>query len=878
MRDGRDRTPFPWDEFFLANGIRVDNWVVFLKTLFFNELSGHAVGGEISDNVVNNPSVFAGYFPHIDFESFHAADILRLPLQLLWLLLLILLSSLKKGSWKPSEPRVTVPGTATMVQFTRKGWNGVIHRWGTSWQRVSQSCDVAIQKVSLMIVRQEKWMGLLEYRSVRLIVYSFVFIIATAFIFTPFSTFGQVVFSVSLLSLTILFRNVPGHLVSLALIVMSLAVSTRYIWWRLSSTLNWDRSLDLIWGVLLLTAEIYAYVFLVLGYFQTAWPLHRKMVPLPEDETLWPTVDVYIPTYNEPLEVVRATIYAAQGIDWPTDKLNIYLLDDGRRPEFEEFASMVKIHYLTRPDNKYAKAGNLNHAMTKTHGHFIAIFDCDHIPTRSFLQTTMGGFLKDSKLFLVQTPHQFYSADPYEKNLFTFRAAPNESELFYGLVQDGNDFWDSTFFCGSCAVLRRSALDEIGGVAVETVTEDAHTSLKLHRLGYRSAYLKIPQAAGLSTESLSSYIGQRIRWARGMAQIFRLDNPFLGRGLTLMQRISYGTAMLNFFSGIPRILFLTAPLAFLLFHSYVILAPALTVLIYVIPHILHAVLAKSRLQGKYRSTFFSEVYETVLSWYIAWPTTIAMINPKKGKFNVTAKGGLILDDYFDFNIAMPFIALIVLNLAGFSAGIYRIIHGPENEILSVAFNLVWTFYNCLMLGCTLFVASEVRQVRASHRVQVNLPAILKTSDGFCLQTHTADYSQGGISLVVGRERTVAPEDHVQVSLWRGDEEHTFPAQVMSQSEGTLRMKWLFESIDEQRNYIQCTFGRADAWIHWSDHILTDKPLVGLLQVFKVGAVGYWRMFIKIPGVDLVRATVTRMGATLMWMLPRTPKTMEYIWK
>lgn len=119
--------------------------------------------------------------------------------------------------------------------------------------------------------------------------------------------------------------------------------------------------------------------------------------------------------------------------------------------------------------------------------------------------------------------------------------------------------WDATFFCGSCAIIRRGPLDEVGGIAVETVTEDAHTSLRLHRNGYTSGYLRIPQAAGLATESLSAHIGQRIRWARGMVQIFRLDNPLLGKGLKLMQRLCYANAMLHFMSGLPRIIFLVAP-------------------------------------------------------------------------------------------------------------------------------------------------------------------------------------------------------------------------------------------------------------------------------------------------------------------------------
>jgi cellulose synthase (UDP-forming) len=161
---------------------------------------------------------------------------------------------------------------------------------------------------------------------------------------------------------------------------------------------------------------------------------------------------------------------------------------------------------------------------------FVAIFDCDHVPTRSFLQMTMGWMLRDPKLAMLQTPHHFYSPDPFERNLGQFRVIPNEGELFYGVVQDGNDFWNATFFCGSCAVLRRKALDDIGGIAVETVTEDAHTSLRMQMNGWGTAYINIPQAAGLATERLSAHVGQRIRWARGMIQILRTENPLFAPG------------------------------------------------------------------------------------------------------------------------------------------------------------------------------------------------------------------------------------------------------------------------------------------------------------------------------------------------------------
>jgi len=171
-------------------------------------------------------------------------------------------------------------------------------------------------------------------------------------------------------------------------------------------------------------------------------------------------------------------VLTAVSLDWPADRLHIFVLDDGRRKEFQDFCSELGVGYIARSNNESAKAGNLNAALELTSSEYVAVFDCDHIPTRSFLQVCIGWFLKDPKLAMLQTPHYFFSADPFEKNLHTFRAVPNEGELFYGLVQDGNDLWNAAFFCGSCAVLRRSQLEEVGGIATETVTEDAHTALR----------------------------------------------------------------------------------------------------------------------------------------------------------------------------------------------------------------------------------------------------------------------------------------------------------------------------------------------------------------------------------------------------------------
>jgi cellulose synthase (UDP-forming) len=129
--------------------------------------------------------------------------------------------------------------------------------------------------------------------------------------------------------------------------------------------------------------------------------LRRAPVSLPENTDDWPHVDVLIPTYNEPLDVVRYSALGAMNMDWPADKIHIYILDDGRRKEFERFAFEAGIGYKTRRDNAHAKAGNINAALKTLSSPLVAIFDCDHVPTRSFLQMTVGWFLRDRKLAML---------------------------------------------------------------------------------------------------------------------------------------------------------------------------------------------------------------------------------------------------------------------------------------------------------------------------------------------------------------------------------------------------------------------------------------------------------------------------------------------
>ena len=793
------------------------------------------------------------WFPHIDPDRPRPLDPARYLIQTLWLMVTLPLG----------EPRSPRRQHFARLRVLRGRWH---HFLETLPERMTQRTGHLDNK---------KELGHINPKVRRIIlgtVVVFSFLLAIVCITQPFNPLSQFVFLILLWGVALLVRRIPGRFSVLMLVVLSLTVSCRYIWWRYTSTLNWDDPVSLVCGLVLLFAETYAWIVLVLGYFQVIWPLNRQPVPLPKDMSLWPSVDIFVPTYNEDLNVVKNTIYASLGIDWPKDKLKVWILDDGGREEFRQFAKQVGVEYIARTSHEHAKAGNINNALKYAKGEFVSIFDCDHVPTRSFLQMTMGWFLKEKKLAMMQTPHHFFSPDPFERNLGRFRKTPNEGTLFYGLVQDGNDMWDATFFCGSCAVIRRGPLDQIGGIAVETVTEDAHTSLRLHRLGNTSAYMRIPQAAGLATESLSAHIGQRIRWARGMVQIFRLDNPLMGKGLKFAQRLCYVNAMFHFLSGIPRLIFLTAPLAFLLLHAYIIYAPAIMIALFVMPHMVHASLTNSKIQGKFRHSFWSEIYETVLAWYIAPPTLVALINPHKGKFNVTAKGGLVEEEYVDWVISRPYIFLVLLNLLGVAVGIWRYFYGPENEILTVFVSIAWVFYNMVILGGAVAVSVESKQVRRAHRVEMTMPAAIAREDGHLFSCTVQDFSDGGLGIKINGQAQVLEGQKVSLLLKRGQQEYAFPATVARVNGNEVGLQLLPLTTKQHIDFVQCTFARADTWALWQDSFPEDKPLESLLDILKLGFRGYRHLAEFAPSsVKVIFRSLTALVSWVVSFIPRRPE-------
>jgi cellulose synthase (UDP-forming) len=534
-----------------------------------------------------------------------------------------------------------------------------------------------------------------------------------------------------------------SQLVDMYIKLSAIYMVYRYLYWRITESISYEGFLDFMGTMLIFFSETYSTLLFSLGLFTSIMILSRRIVNLqgvPKEEL--PTVDVFVPSYNEPYQMVADTVIAAKMFEYPPESLAVHVLDDGgtdqkcnddnpnkakeakdRRQMFLEFAERTGSDYLTRAKNLHAKAGNMNSALKVTNGDLVLILDCDHIPTRDFLQNTVGWFMKVPKIFLVQTPHAFYNPDPVEKNLNIFGEAPAENDMFYKYIQRGHDFWDSSFFCGSAAIIRRKYLTIIGGIAGDTITEDAETALTLHAAGLKSAYIAIPMVRGLQAESFDGLVLQRIRWTQGMIQIFILKNAWKYGGLSWFQKMSYTSASFFWFFPFARMLFLTAPLFYILFGLEVYVAEDIELVAYTMPHLMVAIFISQFIYGNVRWGYFSDVYESSLAIFTLPAAIEVMMNPTDPEFEVTPKGEDSSKDRVS-NLAIQFVWFSSLFLFGFIVGIYKWFMYPELHG-ALSMTMAWLTFNSVFVVTSLAIASERKQLREYVRVPSNERIIVK---------------------------------------------------------------------------------------------------------------------------------------------------------
>ncbi|WP_114377380.1 glycosyltransferase [Elioraea thermophila] len=424
-----------------------------------------------------------------------------------------------------------------------------------------------------------------------------------------------------------------------------LLIVLRYLAWRMTATLDGPGigPADRVFILTFFAVEL-------LGLFDglvLALMMSRRRDNSPEadrhearlraaDPRTLPAVDVLIATYNEPLEVLERTILCARALDWPD--VRVWVCDDGRRAWLARYCAEKGVGYLTRPDNRGAKAGNINAALARTSAPFVLVLDADFAPRRNMLYRMMG-FFEDPRVGIVQAPHAFYNPDPMQQNLALHRVLPDDQRLFFDEIMPCRDAWDAAFCCGSNGILRRSAIAEIGGRLPEgSITEDMLTTLVLLRRGHVTRYLNEKLALGLAPESTAAFFVQRARWARGAIQILFLRHGPLGPGLSFLHRLFFLPT--HWISGsLVQAFALLAPLVFM-FTGIVPIAnlTLVEVLQYQIPTVVALFAAFVRLsQGAYQP--LPAVVLSAFSCVRLLPAVLwTFVRPFGHPFRVTPKG------------------------------------------------------------------------------------------------------------------------------------------------------------------------------------------------------------------------------------------------
>lgn len=474
-----------------------------------------------------------------------------------------------------------------------------------------------------------------------------------------------------------------------------------------------------------------------------------------------PAVDVFIATYNEPLEVLERTIVAALALDWPDAR--IWVLDDGRRDWLAAWCAERRVGYLTRPDNCGAKAGNINAALARTDAPFVLVLDADFAPRANFLRRAMG-FFADPRIGIVQVPHRFFNPDPMQQNLALHRVLPDDQRLFFDVIMPARDAWDAAFCCGSNGVIRRAALDEIGGrMPTGSITEDMLLTLVLLRKGYVTRYLNETLALGLAPESTNAFFVQRARWARGAIQILYLREGPLGPGLPLLHRLFFLPT--HWLSGsLVQSFALIAPVLFMLTGLVPIANVGVPeVLAYQLPVVLGYMGALQVLsRGAYHP--LAAVVLSAFSAVRLLPAVLmTLLRPHGHAFRVTPKGRDALAGGVDRLVAGTAFALIAATALGLvlnSVPEWRIVE--RAALIPVVAG--WSVTNAVVLLLVAAMAIARPPARAEERfVMGGEPATLLAGD-VRLPAALVDLSLSGALLRVDGSCAVRPGERVMVEI------------------------------------------------------------------------------------------------------------------
>jgi cellulose synthase (UDP-forming) len=532
-------------------------------------------------------------------------------------------------------------------------------------------------------------------------------------------------------------QSTRRHSINRVFMVLATIFSIRYFYWRAHATMvpaaKW-------FFYLFLAAELLSFLETVLFYF-TAWKstCHPSRPPLPNR-----TVDVLIATYNEPVGLLRDTVVCAMGMTYPH---TTYLLDDGNRAEVRALAHDLSCEYIARTDRTHAKAGNLNNALKRTRGEFIVTLDADHVPMPDMIEKLIG-FFADPAVAIVQSSQDFYNLDSFQhvtqgQDTYVWQ----QQELFFSVIQPGKDAYNAAFYCGSPAMCRRSALEEIGGFATETITEDMHTGLRLQKKGKKVLYYNKTVAWGLAPQTFGGFVTQWRRWGHGAFQVLRCENPLFSKGLTAAQRICYFSSFYFYWMSYQKLVYIMTPIFCLVTGIFPLATQPGTFARYFLPYLGLNLLATANLQGGMIAFLLSEQFNVVkLSALLGSPKGLFHSN---SKFSVTPKSRASGARWSQVWLQLTLLAGI---LAALVVGLWRI-HDPASrfQLWALGVNVCWGIFFVFLTAPIIRKALARAEYRRAYRFPTGLDVPLMIAftpaggQHKNLQTHARSLNRFGLA-------------------------------------------------------------------------------------------------------------------------------------
>jgi len=544
-----------------------------------------------------------------------------------------------------------------------------------------------------------------------------------------------------------------------------------YLYWRLG-TFNPDAAAFswLIW-----VAEAFGVLTALLHVFMVA----RLTKPVSPPAPAGLKVDVFITTCNERVSLLSHTLYAAVRMDYPHQT---WLLDDGNNTDMAALASRLGCGYIARGDPRDAKAGNLNNALAQSTADFVAVFDADHVPNRDFLIRTLG-FFQDENVAFVQTPQDFYNLDSYQHRRHRrLNYVWTEQSLFFRVIQRGKDRWNAAFFCGSCAVLRVGALRKIGGFATGTITEDLHTSIRLHKRGYRSVYLPESLAYGLAPDSINGFLSQRLRWGQGAIQVWRKEGILFARGLTFVQRLNYLASVLTYFDGWAKAVFYLAPVIVLTTGIMPIHVLGWDFLWHFLPFYILCFWSYEEAARGYGRTLLTEQYN-MARFAIFVRATLSGLR-RHLEFRVTPKHVAGAEDRRNI---VPQIAVLAASAGSIIVGI--IFWSRYRYMAPGAFiaNIIWASINLGLAGTLLRYTARKKHRRLDYRFPIPLPIEIESVEPQVRLGLAEDISSSGCKLIL--EQVIQHQESVTGRLFLPTGVLPFRAVIKYHGPGSSSSGW-----------------------------------------------------------------------------------------